>query len=61
MFDENLMKEAEKDEDSKDKGTILKRMGLEGEEYEIDSEGVVKENELVLSNGRRMLIRERKQ
>jgi hypothetical protein len=35
-------------------------MGHEGEDHEVDSEVVVKEKELVLNDGRRMLIRERK-
>jgi hypothetical protein len=55
------MKDAEEDKDSKDKGTLLKMMEHEREDHEIDSEVVFKENKLVLNDGRRMMIRERKQ
>jgi hypothetical protein len=34
-------------------------MGHVGEDYEVDNEVTVKEKELVLNDGRRMLIRER--
>ena len=49
--------EVEEDDITKDKETLSKMMGHEGEDHEV----VLKENELVLNDGRRMLIRERRQ
>jgi hypothetical protein len=58
---ENLMKEEENVDGSKNKETPLKRMGHEGEHHEAGSEANVKEKELVLNNGRRLLTREIRQ
>jgi hypothetical protein len=61
IFDGNLIREAEETNGPKDKETLLKKNGHIGEDHEIDSEVAMKENELVLNNGRRMLIKERRQ
>jgi hypothetical protein len=56
-----LIREEEEVDSSKDKETLLKRMGHVEEDHEVDNEVVVKEKELVLNDGRRMLIKERRQ
>jgi hypothetical protein len=61
IFEENLIREEENVDGSKNKETRLKKMGHEGEDHEVDRKVVVKEKELVLNDGRRMLIRERRQ
>ena len=60
-YEENLIREAEEANITKDKETILKRMEHVGEDHEVDSEVAMKEKELVLNDGRRMLIKERRQ
>ena len=55
------MKKVEEDNNSKDKDIILKIMGHVREDYEASNELFVKENELVLNDVRRILIRERRQ
>jgi hypothetical protein len=56
-IEENLIREEKEVDISKDKETLLKRMGHVGEDHEVENEVVVKENELTLNDGRRMLIK----
>jgi hypothetical protein len=57
IFEEKFIREAEETDGARDKQTLLKNIGHVGEDHEIDSKVAMKEKELVLNNGRRMLIK----
>jgi hypothetical protein len=57
IFEEKFIREAEETDGARDKQNLLKNIGHVGEDHEIDSKVDMKEKELVLNNGRRMMIK----
>ena len=57
IFEEKFIREAEETDGARDKQTLLKNIGHVGEDHEIDNKFDMNEKELVLNNGRRMLIK----
>ena len=57
IFQDKFVREEEETDGARDKQTLLKNIGHVGEDHEIDSKVAIKEKELVLNTGRRMLIK----
>ena len=57
IFQDKFVREEEETDGARDMQTLLKNIGHVGEDHEIDSKFYMNEKELVLNNGRRMLIK----